>query len=215
MEDEAREPSKKHRILDAAASLLSSRGLQALSFETVAQEAGLSRQLVRYYFEDLDALIAELCDHLAHMYREMLLSGIVDVGKAGKVERLGFFLDFFFDLAEEHPMPVNLEAYDAMIAYSVGSEELRDRMCNQYRTLGHVITHELAIAHPQLGAAACEELSFLFVSMMHAHWSFVASLGYSRAHSRLARRAFDRLIASYLDDASDVPLIEEPWARGP
>lgn len=213
MEDRSQETNKKHQILDATARLLSSRGLQALSFEAVAGEAGLSRQLVRYYFADLDELVGALCDHLAGMYREMLLSGIVEADKAGKVERLDFFLDFFFDLAAGHPMPVNLETYDAMIAYAVGSEALRDRMCNQYRTLGHVIMHELAIAYPQLGSAACEELSFLFVSMMHAHWSFVASLGYSRAHSRLARRAFDRIVRSYIEEAPGAPLMEEPWAR--
>ena len=203
--------TKRQQILDAAASLLSSKGLQALSFENVAQEAGLSRQLVRYYYPDLDGLIVDLCDHLAGIYRELLVSGIVTVGK---VERLDFFLDFFFDLADGYPMPVNLEAYDAMIAYSVGSESLRDRMCGHYRTLGQVVLHELAIAYPQLSAAACEELSFIFVSMMHAHWSFVASLGYSRQHGRLARSAIDRLIRSYLETAGDVPEIEKPWQRG-
>lgn len=201
-------PDKKSQILGAAASVLSHRGIQALSFESVAQEAGLSRQLVRYYYSELDGLIVDLCDHLGNTYRELLVSGILDVGK---VERLKFFLDFFFDLAEEHRMPINLEAYDAMIAYSVGSERLRDRMCSQYQTLGQVIVHELAIAHPELTGAACEELSFLFVSMMHAHWSFVASLGYSRDHSRLARRAMDRLIQSYIDNSADVPLIKKPW----
>ncbi|MEE4207727.1 MAG: TetR/AcrR family transcriptional regulator [Parvularcula sp.] len=207
-------PGKKAKILDATARLLSSEGLQALSFEAVAREAGMTRQLLRYYFVNVDGLISELCDHLANKYRETLLSGIRETGKAGSFERLDFFLDFFFDLAEEHPMPANLETYDALIAYSVGSAELQDRMCNQYRTLGHVITHELAIAHPQLDASACEELSFLFVSMMHAHWSFVASLGYSREHSRLARRAFDRLLQSYLEESFDEPLLETPWARG-
>lgn len=182
-----------------------------MSFENVALEAGLSRQLIRYYYSTLDELIVDLCDHLGNLYREMLVNGIVDVGQ---VERLDFFLDFFFDLADGHPMPVNLETYDAMVAYSVGSDRLRDRMCDQYRTLGQVIVHELAIAHPELGGAACEELSFIFVSMMHAHWSFVASLGHSRDHSRLARRAFDRLIRSYIEDSSDVPLIEKPWSRG-
>jgi len=202
--------SKKAQILDAAASLLSQRGLQSLSFENIASEAGLSRQLVRYYYSDIDGLIVDLCDYLGNIYREMLVSGILNVGK---VERLNFFLDFFFDLAEGHPMPVNLETYDAMVAYSVGSEELRNRMCDQYKTLGQVVVHELAIAHPELSGAACEELSFIFVSMMHAHWSFVASLGHSREHSRLARRAIDRLIRSYIEDSSDVPLIPRPWAR--
>lgn len=126
-------PGKKAQILDAAARVLSTRGLQALSFENVAHEAGLSRQLLRYYFADVDALIVDLCDYLAGIYRELLVSGIVNVAQ---VARLDFFLDFFFDLAEGHPMPIDLSAYDAMVAYSVGSEAMRDRMCNQYQVLG-------------------------------------------------------------------------------
>jgi len=201
---------KKRQILFAAATLLKTRGLHALSFETVAAEAGLSRQLVRYYFADIEALMVDLCDYLGNAYRDILVAGVVEIQQ---VNRLKFFLDFFFDLAEEHRMPENLEAYDALIAYSVGSPSFRDRMCLQYKTLGDVMTHELQITYPKLAGAACEELSFLFVSMMHAHWSFVASLGYSRDHNRLTRRAMDRLIASYLSEETHKPALEKAWSR--
>ena len=203
-------PDKKIQILSAASVLLKNQGAQALSFENIAHEANLSRQLIRYYFTDLDNLIVELCDYLANGYREILVAGVVNVGE---VERLKFFLDFFFDLVDEHPMPPNLEVYDTLIAYSVGSARLKERMRDQYNVLGQVMSHELAIAHPELDGGACEELSFLFVSMMHSHWSFVASLGYSREHSLLTRKAIDRLIASYVNDPSFVPLIEKPWSR--
>lgn len=201
---------KKTQILRAATKLIKRKGLQALSFEAVAAEVGLSRQLVRYYYSDLDMLIVALCDHLGNGYREILVAGIVEVSQ---VQRLGFFLDFFFDLADEHPMPDNLEVYDSLLAYAVGSGDLKDRLCDQYKTLGHVIVHELAIAHPELEGQACEELSYLFVSMMHAHWSFVASLGYSREHSRLTRNAIDRLIASYIKEPVPSPVVERPWSR--
>ncbi|WP_299957673.1 TetR/AcrR family transcriptional regulator [uncultured Roseobacter sp.] len=212
MEKTAGSPEKKLQILQAATNLIKTKGLQALSFEAVSAEAGLSRQLVRYYYSDLDMLIVALCDHLGNGYREILVAGIVEVSQ---VQRLGFFLDFFFDLADDHPMPDNLEVYDSLLAYAVGSDTLKNRLCDQYKTLGQVIVHELAIAHPELDGHACEELSYLFVSMMHAHWSYVASLGYSRAHSRLTRNAIDRLIASYVSDASRVPVIERPWSRDP
>ena len=208
MSDQA--PDKKAQILTAAAAVLSRSGVQRLSFDNIAYEAGLSRQLVRYYYSDLDVLMVDLCDYLAGIYYKLLVGGILEVNKVG---RLDFFLDFFFDLADGHPMPINLETYDALVAYSVGSQQLKDRMCDQYRTLGQAVVHELAIAHPELDKAACEELSFMFVSMMHAHWSFVASLGYSRDHSRLARKAIDRLIKSYLADSSHIPVIDRPWAR--
>lgn len=199
---------KRTRILEAVTGLIQERGLQALSFEAVAAQSDLSRQLVRYYYPTLDHLIAELCDHMARGYRDALVAGIVQVRE---VERLDFFLDYFFDLADGHPMPDNLAAYDSLLAYAVGSKDLRDRLCVQYKTLGDVITHELAIAHKDLSARACEELSFIFVSMMHAHWSFVASLGYDRAHSHLTRNAIRRLINSYRADAS--PSMDRAWTR--
>ncbi len=203
-------PDKKTQILIAATELLRDGGMQALSFEAVAAKAGLSRQLVRYYFADLDTLVVALCTYLGNGYRDIIVAGIVEVSQ---VERLGFFLDFFFDLADGHPMPDNLEVYDSLLAYAVGSAELRDRLCEQYKTLGQVVVHELHIAYPQLDGHACEELSFIFVSWMHAHWSFVSSLGYSRDHSRAARNAMDRLIASYLADPPPEPLVARPWLR--
>ncbi len=201
---------RKTLILKAATKILNEKGLQGLSFESVANEAGLSRQLIRYYFSDLDMLVSELCDYLGNVYREMIVAGIVEVGQ---VERLRFFLDFLFDLAEEYPMPANLEAYDAMVAYAVGSDQVKERLCAQYKSLGQVIAQELAIAHPELDGPSCEELSFLFVSMMHAHWSFVASLGFSRQHSRVTRKAIDRLIASYINDTPPSLRIESPWSQ--
>jgi AcrR family transcriptional regulator len=190
---------KKERILKSATKLLREKGLQAFSFDSVANEAGLSRQLVRYYYPSLDELIVDLCDYLALGYQEALAAGIVNTGQ---IKRLDFFLDYFFGVSDEHPMPDNLEVYDAFFAYAVGSAPLRQHLCETYKILGQVVVHELAIAHPQLSAGDCEELSFLFVSMMHAHWSFIATLGFSEKHNRTTRRAFDRLIASYVGDGT-------------
>ena len=86
---------RKTQILKATTKILNTGGLQALSFEGVAKESGLSRQLIRYYFKDIDALMVALCDYLGNVYREMLVAGIVEVRQ---VERLRFFLDFLFDL---------------------------------------------------------------------------------------------------------------------
>ncbi|MCI5074107.1 TetR/AcrR family transcriptional regulator [Oricola sp.] len=203
--------ARKIAILDATARLLREEGLQAFSFDAVATKAGLSRQLVRYYYPKLDELIVDLCDYLAMAYQEMLTTRIVEVGE---VERLNFFLDFFFGVSGEHPMPNNLEVYDAFFAYAVGSSALRDRLCDNYKVLGQVIGQELAISHPELDPAACSELSFIFVSMMHAHWGMVASLGFSSQHNRMVRNAFDRLIASYVKDGPTDGVTIKPWARG-
>ena len=201
---------KRIRILDATTELLVEDGLPALSFENIAHKADLSRQLVRYYFSDLDTLMVDFCDHLAESYREALVRGIAEVQQP---QRLDFFLDFFFGLTTTVVMPPNLEAYDAMFAYAVGSEKLRDGLRTHYQLLGHVVEHELAIAYPNMDAAACKELSFLFVTQMHAHWSFVATLRYSDDHNRLARQAIGRLIASYAEDYAPSNDAAVPWKK--
>ena len=68
------------QILDAATRVIKTSGLQVLSFEAVAAEAKLSRQLVRYYYADVDALILALCDHLGNGYRDLLVAGIRNRG---------------------------------------------------------------------------------------------------------------------------------------
>lgn len=210
LEKSQQSKDKKDLILQATTRLLCEQGVQAVSFENIANEAGLSRQLVRYYFSDLDEVFVELCDYFGGIYQEALIKGIVQVGH---VERLGFFLDYFFGVSEVHELPPNLQAYDAMFAYSVGCKPLKQGLRKNYQTLGLVMAHELAIAHPELDSGACDELSFLFVSAMHAHWSFVATLGYRREHCRLARQAFERLIASYVKEQRFEPSMKKPWSR--
>ena len=116
---------KKIQILIAATELIRDHGIQAISFERIARQAGLSRQLLRYYFTEPDQLMVELCDFLASRYRDLLMAGILEVGR---VERLAFFLDFFFDLAEGQPMPDDLEVYDSLLAYAVGSDPMKERL---------------------------------------------------------------------------------------
>lgn len=201
---------KKTLVLDGATEVLRKQGLQALTFDNVATEAGLSRQLVRYYYPSLEGLMVDLCDHLAATYREVLVVGVQEIGQ---VERLDFFLDFFFGVADRHPMPNNLEVYDAFFAFAVGSTQLRDRLCSTYEMLGQVFLHELSIAHPNLEDFVASELSFVFVSMMHAHWSYVATLGYSDEHGRITRAAMNRLIDSYLGQPPESPAVSKTWRR--
>ena len=108
----------------------------------------------------------------------------------------------------------SLGAFEALLEASPTDREASDRLRELYKTLRNVIIHELAIAHPQLDGKAHEELSFLFISMMHAHWSFVATLGYSSDHNRITRQAFDTLISSYVgEDPAQASTVKARNAR--
>ena len=188
--------------MDGAFDVLMAEGLEHLSYNKVAEAAGTTRQLVRYYFPDPDDLMIALCDQIARAYREALIDGMGD--RQGE-DRIALFLDFYFDLLDAPRKPRDDQVYDALFSLAARSDRVKTNLRQQYTLLGHVISHELRQQFSQIPLPACEQLSFVFVSLMYGHWKMVASLGLSEDHKHITRQAIDRLIESYCatPDAAD------------
>jgi AcrR family transcriptional regulator len=77
-------PDLKHRILEAAAELLRTEGVGALSMREVARRAGVTHQAPYHHFEDRESILAELvtggftmlADRLAHANDGVARNGI-------------------------------------------------------------------------------------------------------------------------------------------
>jgi AcrR family transcriptional regulator len=69
---------RKPEIVQATMKAISRHGLPMLSYDLIAQEVDMSRQLIRHYFPDPETLMVAVCDALAANYRELLLKGILD-----------------------------------------------------------------------------------------------------------------------------------------
>lgn len=185
---------RKSRIVRSAFGVLLAEGLPHLSYDRIASEAGVTRQLVRYHFADPDDLMIALCDLLAGTYREVLIQGVA--GRADK-DRLRVFLDFYFDLLDGVAKPRDDQVYDALFSLAAGSPTIRRNLRDQYTLLGQALTHELRTSYPAIPLASCGEIAYLFVALMYGHWKMVATLGLAPCHRFVARRAIDRIIASY------------------
>ncbi|MEM8577421.1 MAG: TetR/AcrR family transcriptional regulator, partial [Pseudomonadota bacterium] len=177
-------------IRAAALRVLLAEGLPYLSNDRVAQEAGVTRQLVRYHFPEAEALMLAVAEDLAALYREALTTGMA--GRAGPDR-----LSFFFDVSDGAAKPADDQAYDALLSLAARSPAIRDNLRGGYQLLGQVISHEVRQAYPALPMASCEELAYLLVALMYGHWKMVASLGFVPENTRIARAAMDRLLASY------------------
>lgn len=188
--------NRKAQAIRGAFEALKSYGLGNLSFDHVAEKAGMSRQLIRHYFPDQDSLMLAVCDYLAELYREPL---IATASALDGPKRISTFLDFYFNLLSDTPKPRDDQVYDALMAVAAQSEPVQTALADQYCLLGQVLSHEFVVQYPQLSRQASNELSFLFVSLMYGHWKMVASLGFSEAHNRITRQAIDRLVASYIE----------------
>lgn len=189
---------RKPEILRAAFRAIRENGLPTLSYDTIAQAGGVSRQLVRHYFPDPEELMLGLCDMLAASYRDSLMKGII---AAESRPRLDVFLDFYFGFLAGQGLAKHADdaVYDAMFALAAGSDRIRRNLHDQYSLLRHTIAHEVQISHPGLPQGACREIGYLFVSLMYGHWKMMATLGMEGDYNRICREAMDRIIASYLD----------------
>lgn len=190
---------QEQQIVQGVADLLLSQGPPLPSYSDISEKTGLSRQLIRYYFDDPDELMCQVCDLLAQAYMMSLVRG-VDALKGPK--RLQFIFDFYFDLAQDIRKPRDDQSYDAMMAYAARSERVRTNLRAQYTLLGQVLQLEIKMQYPDLTLEDCAEISYLFVCIMYGHWKMVGSLGVSEDHNVITRRAIDRVIASYV--ANDV-----------
>lgn len=202
---------RKPEIVQATMKAINKNGLSMLSYDVIAQEADMSRQLIRHYFPDPETLMVAVCDALAANYRDLLMKGILD---ANSPHRLSMFLDFYFNFLTDKGLvkPADDVIYDAMFSLATGSEAIRANLHEQYTVLQYTIAHEVQVSNPQMSQKACKEIGFLFVSLMYGHWKMVATLGFSVDYNRVTRTALDRIIASYIDHYEDPDLAEEAEA---
>ena len=189
---------RRPEIVQAMYDAIAKHGMSPPSYDLIAREGDMSRQLVRHYYKDPEQMAVDLCDHLAATYRDCLMRGII---QADESRRLQVFLDFYFDVLANKglPKPKDDQVYDGVMALANSSQRVRDNLRGQYSLLQATLAHEVQISHPDLPQKACHELGYLVVALMYGHWKMVASLGIDDAMNRVSREAVDRLIASYVE----------------
>ena len=195
---EIRKPEIVRALMDAIAK----HGMSLPSYDLIAREGDMSRQLVRHYYKDPEQMAVDLCDHLASTYRDCLMRGII---QADASRRLTVFLDFYFGFLAGKGLakPKDDTVYDGLVAYASQSVRVRDNLRGQYSLLQATLAHEIQISYPTMAQSACRELGFLVVALMYGHWKMVASLGMSEQMNRVSREAIDRLIQSYCERYDD------------
>lgn len=210
MSDKPAGTSSRNAILEGAFAALNQFGLPMISYDRIAEAAGVSRQVVRYHFPDQEDLMVALCDKLAAAYTEALISKAVHLEGP---TRVSIFLDFYFDMLADMPKPKDDAVYDALMSFAAGSDRVRSALVGQYSLLGQVLNHEFRVAFPELTTEAAAELSFLFVSLMYGHWKMVATLGLSEEHNHIARHGMERLIQSYVALGQPATSVGKVWTR--
>jgi AcrR family transcriptional regulator len=117
-----RRPSKKKALLDAAIRVAAEGGVEALTIESLAEAAGVTKGGVQYHFRSKDTLYQELLDYALSLFDLALEE------KAPPGSKPGAWLHAYVDLSLGPPTP-----YDHAVATLLAGIPVNDERASPYR----------------------------------------------------------------------------------
>ena len=162
-----RQEARRAALIEATYAAGRMHGLRSLSLTDVAEQAGLSRGAVLYYYEDLDALLVEahaagverFCDE-----RDRLVAELDDPR-----ERLGAAIDAGLPSGPDDALMSLLYEFDVLAGNSELHDELVQNMyLRQLATYRGILAagREAGVFSPRLGD---DELAMTFVALEDAY----------------------------------------------
>lgn len=182
-----------------AVSAFNKHGVAMVSYDLIAEESHMSRQLVRHYFPNAQTLMLAVCDQLSRQITVALES---QADHADPMMKLNALLDVFFGNDLDFPLQfLCIEpARNALISMAPGNEEVRERLAQGQEVLRRALQSHIVAAYPTLQKDTAYDISYVFITMIHGHWRTSTFLGKSQSHMWNVRDAMDRLIQSHVSN---------------
>ncbi len=95
---------RRDQLLDVTAEIISARGFQAVSIQSVARQAGISRPIVYEHFGDLPGLMKALvAREMAQALAQVSQSALEDLAQGDPIELMIESLRSYLTAVEQHP----------------------------------------------------------------------------------------------------------------
>lgn len=83
-----RTEQRRRQIMDAVVDVTGDGGLQAATFRTIAEQAGVSVRLVQYYFGDKNQLLADTLTYVQQDIADLVAAGMTALGDEPTTRRV-------------------------------------------------------------------------------------------------------------------------------
>lgn len=118
--------SNRTHILQAVVRVIESGGVTAVTFESVAEESGLTKGGLLYHFPTRDAMLLALHEHLAARWEEAMVAAAgKPADEATDDERLAAFARVTTQVSPRAELLLMLESVNDPVMYAPQSEVLR------------------------------------------------------------------------------------------
>ena len=177
---------RRPQLLDAYARCLVKFGAEGSTLERIADEAGVTRALVRHYLGNRDDVDRALVAFL----RERGVGWFTGLGTGlAPRDRLVAILDALFAHGSEQPGQV----VDTLLGATSQDPVLRGLLREMYLEFEHLLDAELAAAYPRVEPAQRRQVAYAILCLAGMH-SSLAELGFPVDRAIAARRSAQLLI---------------------
>jgi AcrR family transcriptional regulator len=182
---------RRPQLLDAYARCLVRFGAEGSTLDRIAEEAGVTRALVRHYLGNRSDVDRALVTYV----RERGVRWFLEIGEGlAPSDRLDRVVDALFEQDSDQPGQV----VDTLLGAAAQEPALRTLLREMYLEWEHLLDADLAAAYPDADPARRRQVAYAILCLAGMHGS-LAELGFPDDR-RMAAAASARLLAGSLGD---------------
>lgn len=180
---------RRAHLLDAFERCIVQFGLEGTSLEQVAEEAQMTRSIIRHYIGNRDDLVNALIDRTIQQYGAQLEA---EYARIAPDKRIAYLLDSLFtpkDAPSQHERIIVTVLMTAQGRYP----QAKRKLVGLFEAIIQSIADDLHAHYPQAQAERCYQVAYGLLCLSEMHESFM-HLGLKQRHHSAARQVATTLL---------------------
>jgi len=175
-------PKRIDEVLDAFTRCVARYGLEGVTLQRVADEAGMARGHIRHYVGNRDELRELFAQRIVGRYAGRA-EQLAHAGAAGR--RTEALVGYFF--GEEMEPSDDNAAINAILGAGRFDDALRERIRTVYTGLETLLRDALAADHPGRPPVTYDDAAYQILALAYGHWT-LAEMGFPAVRAQPAHR---------------------------
>ena len=180
---------RREELLDAFERCIVKFGLEGTSLEQVAEEADMTRSIIRHYIGNRDQLVEALIERIIQQYTNQL---IATYGDLTPEQSLNYSLDEMFSEQETRHNRDKI-IIDVLMTAQDRYPKAKKMLVQMFEALIQSFADDLRRIYPKAKKDQCRQVAYAIICMSEMHESFMW-LGMKKRYHSDARTAADALI---------------------
>ena len=180
---------RRDELLNAFERCIVKYGLEGASLEQIADEAGMTRSIIRHYIGNRDELVDALIERIIAQYAGQLEAAYADVPADHVVRHT---LDVMFS-GEQLLDPRDTVVITVLMTAKDRYPQAKKLLVAMFEAMIDSFAADLGQSYPQAPAERCRQIAYAVICMAEMHESLMW-LGMDRGYNAAGRAAAEALL---------------------